>query len=517
MADKRRLQESFRRAATKTRRTLGGVFLGAALLSGCSSTPARMEGDVENAILGHKPVAVTAFQQNLEGRSLTADTEAIFKRNVKTPVNENLPEDKRIRAYIDQLCFTPQSTPKPEQEAVREALQELAKLPLTGRPLVELAMRENMQFCNIPTMPLGTGAQYVPSLVAVLAPPDGEKLQLRQTIAHEILHGAQDKHGLLNYQYTWDIESRLTRNLSIEAAALSMEILIAFEAKQMGNPAHWDHMQKRYGPQSVYGDPAVYKSADETWAKAKAEGKDDAAALRAVGGVIWNKMFDNRAWLDFYLNFELQTYLRDITNGALDNQTEIHGKAYAQALTDKAGKTGSDNSFTEGARVPALDKLLEGNTAMRQAYAAADLERHRRSLGADHPKTQALKRAAEADNNPYIALDLAKIVEKSRAHTFADENGKRKFSFLHEYMDAAAGRPRVQTATSAPSIAPAAHPPAPPEAKGTEVAAPGKPAAPSEQAAPDKQTDTPDTAQPVPPRDTLAVTRPAPQPARRAA
>lgn len=494
MADKRRLRETFGRAAKKTRCRIGAAFLAAVMLGGCSTTAARMD----------TPDGTAQTQKlSLEGRSISADTEAIFKRNVQTPVNDNLSDDRRLRAYVDQLCFVPQTAPKPEQLAVREALEELAKLPLTGRPLVEMAVREQIQFCNIATLPLGMGAQYVPSLGAVLAPVETDKISLRQTIAHEILHAAQDKSELLSYEHNWDIESRVTRNLSIEAAALSIEVLIAFEARLQGDNTHWDYLQKRAGTQSAYGDGGAYILADETWAKAKAAGKNDADAIRDVGAALWNRAFENRPWLDFYLNFELQAYLRDITTGALDDQKEIRTGGYVQSRIDAAGKIGTGESFTKGAALPPLEKLLAGNTAIRQAYAAADLERHRRSLGAEHPATVALRRAAEADGNPYLGVNLAHIMERSRAHTFGDSEGKRKFSYLHEYMDDAAGRTRVQTAAPAPL--PPALPPAPPEAKPAAVAAPEKP---DSKPVPTPPLPPPagdtDAPRPVPPRDTLA-------------
>ncbi|HRJ66392.1 MAG TPA: hypothetical protein PLW48_04580 [Alphaproteobacteria bacterium] len=410
--------------------------MAAVMLGGCSTTAARMDTP-EAAAQTQKPAAAQTLKPSLEGRSISADTEAIFKRNAKTPVNDNLSDDKRLRAYVDQLCFVPQTAPKPEQLAVREALEDLAKLPLTGRPLVEMAVREQIQFCNIPTLPLGMGAQYVPSLGAVLAPVETDKISLRQTIAHEILHAVQDKSALLSYEHNWDIESRVTRNLSIEAAALSMEVLIAFEARLQGDNAHWDYLQKRAGTQSAYGDGGAYILADETWAKAKAGGKNDADAIRDVGAALWNRAFENRPWLDFYLNFELQAYLRDITAGALDDQKEIRSGGYVQSRIDAAGKIGTGESFTKGVGMPPLEKLLAGSTA-------------------------------EADGNPYLGLDLAKIVERSRAHTFGDDEGKRKFAYLHEYMDAAAGRTRVQTAAPAPL--PPIQPPAPPEAKPAAAA-----------------------------------------------
>lgn len=494
MADKRRLQDQFKRAA---RKSLLATAIGIAALTGCSGTPVRP--DAPEATTRHRPVAAVALQQNLEGRSLTADTEAIFRRNAKTPVNDNLSESAKVRAYLDQLCFTPASTPKDEQQAMRRALEDLAKLPLTGRPLVEMAARENIQFCNIQHLPAGMGAQYVPTLGAVLAPGtmNAEPMILR--IAHEILHAAQDKNELLSYHYDWDIHSRLARNLSIEAAALSFELMVAFEMKQQGDPKLWDHMRTRYAQQSSYGDARLYTLAEETWEKAKTAGKADDAALRDVGAALWTRMFENRSWMDFYLNFELATYIRDVTSGALDDQKTLRSGGYSQSKTDKAGATGAGESFTKGLRVPPLEKLFIGNDKMRQAYAAVDLERHRRSLGADHPQTQALHRAALADKNPYLGADFAAALKQMQQNAFPDEEGKKKFAYLHEYLDAAIGPSRHAVADAA---APKDVPPTSPEQKHDH----SHDVRPERR--PDPAAEEDDAPRPVPARDTLAKVKP---------
>jgi len=479
MADKRRIKDRFHRAA---RKSALASLVGLSVLTGCSSTTARED-------LPETP------QVSVEGRRLTVESEAIFKRNATAPVNDSLPEQDRLRAYLTQLCFGSKDMPKPEQQAMRSALEDLAKLPLTGRPLVEMAARENIQFCNIRLLPAGTGAQYVPTIGAVLAPGSAEPAPMQLHLAHEILHAAQDKNELLAYHYDWDIHSRLSRSLAIESAALSFEILVAFETRQRGDARLWDHLRTRYASQSAYGDPRLYTLAEETWEKSKAAGSDDAAALHDVGRALWAQNFENPGWLDFYLNFELAAYVRDITSGTLDDQRTLKSGAFGQEKIDAAGQTGGSGSFTRGAQVPPLEKLLAGNSKMRQAYAAADLERHRRSLGADHPRTVALRSAALAEGNPYIGLDLAAVLKQMQQHAFPDAEGKNKFSYLHEYLDAAMPPPVV--------------PRLPPEAqKNNESAASEAPEDGSQKTRREEDNDH-GTPQPVPPRDTLAQAKPA--------
>lgn len=542
MADKRRLQDSFKRAA---RRSLLVSVMAFSALTGCASAPARSDGPDQND--PHKPVSVTSLQQNLEGRDLTSNTEAIFRRNAPNPVNQNMSEARRVQAYIDQLCFTTDSARKPEQEAMRRALEELYTLPLTGRPLVEMAARENIQFCNIKHLPAGTGAQYVPTLGAVLAPGDMPRDPMTLRIAHELLHAVQDKNQLLHYQYSWDVHSRLARNLSIEAAAISFEILVAFEAKQNGDARLWNYLSQsaRPGSMNSYGDVRLYTLAEEKWAAAKANGKDDAAALQDVGQGLWQRMFENQPWLNFYLNFELATYIRDVTSGELDDKRP-QSAAYTQDKVDNTGKIGNRPSFTQGARVPSLDQMLAGNTKIRQAYAAVDLERHRRALGNNHAQTRALRRAAEADNNPYIDLDFAEALRQMQQNAFPDAEGKKKFAYLHEYMDSAiqkargilggektAEAPADMTGASLPArlIEQAINTPIPPlartrpdplpetspdnEAEERAAAEPAPPVTPVIKP-PTPPVDTVhepdiDAPRPVPPRDTLAKAKPAAQ------
>lgn len=500
MAGKRRLRDIFTEAG---KRQMKAVFLAGAMLAGCSSTP-----KTENApTLPPDAAYVTASVANAQtynGRRITPETEAIFKRNAPAPVNDNLSEEKRINAYINQLCFSLNTPQREEQEYMRSALTRLAALPLTGRPLVEMAARDNVQFCNITHLPAGTGAQYVPGLGAVLAPSTRSANVMVLHIAHEILHAAQDKNDLLSYQYSWDIHSRLSRNLSIEAAAMTYELMVALEAKHAGDTTMWDFMRGRVSTQSSYGDPRLYTIAEETWQKSKEAGMADKNAMREVGKALWTHMFENQSWLNFYLNFELATYVRDVTSGMLDNMP-IQENGYSQRRIDNAGKIASDLSFTEGGKIPPLEKLLAGNDRMRQAFAAVDVERHRRSLGENHPQTRALRKAALEDNNPYLNLDFAALLKKMRENAFPDAEGRKKFAYLHDYMDVAIGRDTPRLAEKSPE----ATPPQPPEAQGKPGVAPA--AAPVDMgviksqgmpdASPEPAAEKPE---PVPPRDTLA-------------
>lgn len=428
MSEKRRLKSTFTKSV---RRRVAAGLLAAAALSGCSSAPPRSDAQTPFPVMANASM------------TLTRDTEAIFRRSSPKPADIGMNEREKILAYFGQLCLSPDDQPRAGQENLRAAFERLSALPQTGRALVNMAVRDNIRLCDTEVLPAGVGAQYEPALDSVLIPgtigPEGLLLRL----AHELLHAGQNRNGLLNYNHDWDIQSRLSRNLSIEAAAIALEVLVAFEMRQQGDPSAWDYL-RAHGPQSAYGDPRLYTLADETWAAAKQAGKADEAAMRDVGRALWQRMFENRNWLDMYLNVELSIYLSDIVSGKMDGQQGIRPDADAQRKVDTAGVFGGGESFTRGGRVPPLERLLAGNDRMRHAYRAVDLERHRRSLGAGHPQTIALRAQAEVEGNPYLALDMAAVFRQMRQGAFPVAGAQRKFLYLYEYMDAALPAPPQQ-------------------------------------------------------------------------
>ena len=435
MADRRRMKESFDKAARQSRRTLKLAFAAGCLLLGGCDLPEKPTYNPDS----YQPVTPAVQPDARHQRDLRADETVIdlFARNAPTAANDNLSPEEQLRFYMDRMCFTVGAQATAEQKNIRDALEELQKMPLLGAPLVAYAMANDLQFCSLPDMTAGVGAQYVPGINAVMSGDADSPEVMLLRIAHEIFHARQDGNALLDYYYSWDAESRVARNMTIEAAAVTAELLIAFEAKQNGNDKIWEHIKSRVAD-GVYADAAIYDRIESTFDRAKTAGLSDMEAYTFAGRAAFERVFDVDGWRNYYLNFELQNYISDITGGALDSATRFTNNGFPPQKAAKAGVIGrGTDSFTASARRPALKTLLSHNTRMRWAYEAAELERHRRVYGAEDLRTAALADTYGASGNPYLSLNLTDVLKQARDDAAPTADKAKKFSFLYEYMDAA--------------------------------------------------------------------------------
>ncbi len=437
MADRRRLAESFKKAAQMTRRSLKVAFAATCLLVGGCDMPERPTFNPDR----YQPVTPVAQHDEQAPPRHTPPPDHtvidLFARNARTPANDDMTPEEQLRFYMAQMCFGADEAGKAEQQKIKTALQDLQKMPLLGAPLVAYAVAQDVQFCSLPDMTAGVGAQYVPGINAIMSGNADSPEVMLLRVAHEIFHARQDGNDLLNYYYSWDAESRVARNMTIEAAAVTAELLIAFEAKQNGNPKIWDHIKGRVSD-GVYADAAIYDRIESTFARAKTAGLSDMDAYTFAGRAAFERVFDIDGWRNYYLNFELQNYLGDITSGALDNATRFTTNGFPPQKANKAGTIGRGNdSFTAAARRPPLKTLLAQNERMQWAYEAAELERYRRVFGAEAAQTTARAAQYAAGGNPYLALDLADILKQSRDAAQPAADGQKKFAYLYEYMDAA--------------------------------------------------------------------------------
>src|SRR5690606_21090727 len=167
-------------------------------------------------------------------------------------------------------------------------------------------------------------------------------------------------------------------------------------------------------------------------------GANDMDAYAYAGRAAFERVFEVERWRNYYLNFELLSYVRDITSGALDNTRRFTSNGFSSQKTAMSGRIGTgDASFTAGARRPPLDSLLARDEKMKWAYEAAELERYRRIYGADAQQTQSRRATYLLGGNPYLSLDLAAVLQTAERAAFPAPDGKKKFGYLYEYMDAA--------------------------------------------------------------------------------
>jgi len=455
MADKCHLRQAFQKAAKNWHRKLVVAFSGLALMTGCGTAPVRPQPADHHAV----PAVSVVQDPPSRSRPFPPETEALFARNLQLPANSNQTTEARMKAYMDKLCFSLGDDTTLAQKNIEQALKALKELPVLGAPLVEYAAAQNIQFCALSELPAGVGAQYMSGLGAILASDADNSVVMMLRVAHEIVHARQDNTDLLTYYYNWDIENRVARNLTIEAAAVTSEMLIAFEAKQRGDNSVWDHLRQRYSD-GVYADAEIYDRIENAWNGAKASGKGDMEAYAAAGQAGFERVFDVEGWRLFYLNHELLSYLSDITSGKLDNIRTFSTDGFD---TDKRAAAGRLNNagdvFTQTARAPDLQNLLARHEKIKWAYEAAEIARYQRVFGKDHQKTKERQTAAAHGNNPYLALDLKAVLAHAQQAAFPAAGVKKRFAYLYEYMDEAVQPPATKAPASGTPPGPKSAPP----------------------------------------------------------
>ncbi|MDI1228607.1 MAG: hypothetical protein PSY14_13080 [bacterium] len=442
-------KSAFKKNAGRLARTTGLAVVFAAA-AGCSTTPPiKNFPSVNDNVIGSTnvigttvamPVAKPPVEIIVDTVEIPYDQQIFFYNAPATPPADEaallakMTSQQRAEFYMQKFCFRQGATPEEAaaQKEVYDALQSLALLPATGKPLIDLAAREGLQFCSLGHLPNGIAAQYLPSKETIVAGPLSKPESRVMTIAHEIMHAAQDRNKLLNYETNWDIQSRVQRNLSIEAAALTMEFLVAYDAKVGGNDAYWNYMQHYMGG-TTYNDDRIYKLVEDTYKTAKDGGATHEESLRKVGAAVWTLVFESDDWRNFYLNHELTIYLRDIADNKFVDATVITHAQFADK-TKNAGKVGALPSFTEGVTFPSLDSMLAKREKMKWAFEAAEIARMKQMEGANGKTVATLTAAATAGNNPYLGLDMADIYRKTTDESWTKG---RTFRYIYHVMDEA--------------------------------------------------------------------------------
>lgn len=452
---------AFARAAKRAGRKLAlvGAF---GLVAGCANTAGvRAEPDVIKTTVSSVPHNPAKDDTAAAIPALPYDQQLFRFNDLPTSTapgataNDNIAgmtSQQRADYYAQKFCFaagnaaTARAGAPQSQQELAEALDALSRLTYMGRPMVSLGQEAKLSFCGLSRLPNGIAAQYLPGIDAVVAGPFTTREERVLKLAHEILHAAQDRNGLLNYNYSWDASSRITRNLSIEAASLTSEFMIAYEAKLAGDASYWDHLRTHYAG-TTYGDADTYRLIDTTYQAAITAGQAPDAALRAAGRAAFEHVFDGADWRNFYLNSELQSYMGDIAQGRFRNNRTVAHLQFGQDDIDKAGRVGNLESFTKGAHVPPAADLLARHEKMKWAWEAADIARSEQSSGA---RADAQRAAALLGGNPYLALDIAEVYRRATDESW---DKSARFRYLWQIMDDMAGTPAPQSAPAAAKMA----------------------------------------------------------------
>ncbi len=233
-------------------------------------------------------------------------------------------------------------------------------------------------------------------------------------VSHETLHGVQDATGAMDTRMSWSIWSNQKECLSTEAAALVGEYLLALDFRHGGDST--------YLADKLDFNPDLRTRLVAEFNAAAADSLPYADNLTAVGQQEFYSPFKDQSWLDFYNNWTLRGYLKDLSRGNLIKPGEGD---YLIEMTQKTGYLSDDFNFTAG--VDSLPANLFGtNTRMKQAFDYAECVRLGRTLGMEDSAYCARLDALMLDKNPYLGLDLD-VIYKS-----ADKTGNDVFDVMND-------------------------------------------------------------------------------------
>jgi len=267
--------------------------------------------------------------------------ETLFAQNDPSPAAAlaGMTGEERVQYYLQHFCFTADQRAndnKPGDQHLIKALDTLSDLTYMGRPLIDLAVENKLHFCALPHLPAGTAAQYLAGHDFVVATRNPQSQGEVLDLAHEITHASQGRNGLLNYEYVWDIQSRVRRNLTIEAAPVALEYAVAYEKKLNGDDSYWEYL-KAHNASSAYTDPANHRLFELAYQQSISHGDTQGTALRAAAKTVFERVFKSEEWRNFYLNSELNSYLDDIAEGVFTTNNTIKPNAFAQISGSRIG------------------------------------------------------------------------------------------------------------------------------------------------------------------------------------
>lgn len=438
------LREVFSTAAGAVRKGTVALFLSTALAATAFADPPSVqttEPEKYESLLFRKNVQAESGGTALSGAFLK---KACYKADVSGIPAPAVPA-------VGNLVTEPQPA-----QTIREMLEGLRSSSVIGEKLVRHAVSGGVQFCALGILPQGVAAQYLPESKRIATGIGEDPLKLHLTMAHEILHHAQNDKDLLNYRRSWDIESRMARNLSIEAAAVTVEFLVALDAKGSGNPAYWEKISTGYSGY-LYADKEIYPLIEETYDAALKTGVTRNVALLEAGRIIWPRALANADFLNFYVDLELRRVIEDLRRGEITPEAGLRQGQFGPDKVADAGMISDFGTFTRDSKFPPMAELLRYSDKMRWSYEVVNIAFHERVFGAASAEAALLRRKAAEGGNPYLALDFSKA--DIHANTFSNSGPGDKFQYLYEWFDSVIEKRRLVDNRSQEATAPAPVPP----------------------------------------------------------
>jgi hypothetical protein len=353
----------------------------------------------------------------------TATTEEVLK-----PVL-----DKTCYRFGEGMAKAKQVTP------LLVAINALKSNSKSGEEVFDLIYKDKIRLCYLKKTNEKIDGLYLEDINSFVLTSMADVTERPYVVAHELLHYAQNKNGLSSYAQNTDIHEQVRQVLTMEAAATTLELLIAYDEKLNGNIKQWEWLtttefEKGTGVDVIF-DSKIHHSLESTYQQGIQHHLTRKEALRAAGKTVFEHVFNNDSWRKFYINRLLVNAYISIQ----ENNGIFADKPLTQNYIDLAGKIDSNSSFTRGAKVPAFNDLFkhdQEDKKMYWIYEAANFEIHSVYAPTHTKENAALLKKAYEENNPYIGLSISKFVDAKIMQDISDDPAVKKYDYLYQFIDA---------------------------------------------------------------------------------
>lgn len=311
--------------------------------------------------------------------------------------------------------YTPGQVPVGSASSLYTLLQDMRRAsPTLGVPLLDFATESNIFMCysELPNTLLG---QWQPDAgVIVLTDRNLGSPNTLPIFAHELLHLMQNGQGIGGFTDTYNLEDMQMGTLSREAAASTMQYLLALDYKLHGNDALWN----------ANGDHQYQEQMLQVYNRARSEGMTYEQALEQAGLEGFGMMFQRQWWLDIYNRDQASGFLNSLVNGFYKKPSD---NRYPLERMRLAGRVTENFNFTRNLASEPSDQMRFGNNdAMRDLFAWLDYQHMVKAYGADHEVARAAHHLMEEHHNRYLKVEFAPVA--ARVH---DLDGQKLVALMN--------------------------------------------------------------------------------------
>lgn len=343
------------------------------------------------------------------------------------------PDREKVMAEYLSNCYRPnlksEKAPPPHYADMIDMIKELQKGSNFASALFGESVSLDLIYCSsVGGIAPFSGAAYYGEYGVVGIGAMNPRENKKKSLLHETMHGLQKRYNLMDYNPAHDLGYWLKNKLYGESAALTVEIITAFEQRKNGDDSYWQELTSEQ--EEYAGMQEVFSAFEAAYSGSRGEGKSDTAALEKAGSVAWNQIQQNPEWVEFYADHALYHYIRLHDYYQAGKKTKsITPPESLPDLANISGRINDQINFTRDALPRTLEDVLSTNPKIFNAYQVANLWQYREIYGAKHQEARNREKNLLLADNPYMELDIRKAVARKQKN-----DGRKLTAILDEML-----------------------------------------------------------------------------------